>query len=102
MSIYEEEKIDKISHHIESLSTEMHEVKKAILEEKKIKEKLAKKDKKRRDSLKKAQKKFKNISTNFKIEDFEEIKKRLDELNISSSSYLQKLVTIDLEEHIIE
>jgi len=102
MSIYEKEKIDKISHHIESLSTEMHEVKKAILEEKKIKERFSKKDKKRRNSLKKAQKKFKNISTNFKIEDFEKIKKRLEELNISSSSYLQKLVALDLKENILK
>jgi len=102
MSTVEDEKIDKISHHIESLSIEMHEVKKAILVDKKTKEILAKREKKRRDSLKKAQKKFKNISTNFKIEEFDKIKKRLDELNISSSSYLQKLVSLDLEKHILK
>jgi len=46
----------KMVHHIESINKEMFT----------IKEVLRSKSKKRAESLKKAQKKFKNISTNFK------------------------------------
>lgn len=102
MRDFEDEKIVKISHHIESISQDIHQVKKALLVEKVKKEKLLKKDKKRLDSLKKAQKKFKNISTNFKIEDYEKIEKRLNELNINASSYMKKLVTLDLENKLLK
>lgn len=102
MSNFEDEKIDKMSHHIESMSKELFQVKQAVLQDKKEKEKLAKKDKKRRNSLNKAQKKFKNISTNFKTEDFKEIEKRLNELNLNSSAYIKKLVALDLEKHILK
>lgn len=102
MPYFEDDKIEKISHHIESLSEEMHQVKKAVLKEKEIKEKLAKKDKKRRNSLSKAQKKFKNISTNFKIEEYAKIQKRLDDLKLNSSAYIKKLIAHDLEKKLLE
>lgn len=101
MSNFEDEKIDKISHHIESMSKELFQVKKAVLQDKKVKEKLAKKDKKRRNSLNKAQKKFKNVSTNFRTDEYEKIQVRLKELNLNASSYMKKLVALDLEKHII-
>lgn len=101
MSYFEDEKIDKIAHHIESISKEMYQVKKAVLEEKIAKDKLAKKDKRRLDSLKKAQKKFKNVSTNFKAEEFAKIENRLKELKINASTYIKQLIDIDLAKHII-
>lgn len=102
MSSFEDEKIDRISHHVESMSKELFQVKKAVLQDKKVKEKLAKKDKKRRNSLNKAQKKFKNVSTNFKIEDFKKIEKRLNELNINASSYIKQLVALDLKSNLVQ
>lgn len=98
---FEDEKIAKISHHIESISQEMHIVKKAILNEQKNKETLAKKEKKRRDSLKKAQKKFKNISTNFRLDDYKCIEEKLKKLDINASAYIKQLVTLDLEKGLL-
>lgn len=96
-----DDKIDKIAHHIESISKEMYQVKKAVLKEKEAKEKFAKKDKKRLESLKKAQKKFKNVSANFKTEEFVKIENRLKELQINASTYIKKLIEIDLATTII-
>ncbi len=99
MEIFEEEdylEYKKISHHIESLSTDLHEIKKTILQKKKEEEILSKKDKKRRNSLKKAQKKFKNISTNLKQEDFERLEIRLKNLKMNKSEYLKNLVLQDI------
>lgn len=98
---FEDEKIAKISHHIESISQEMHIVKKAILNEQKNKETLAKKEKKRRNSLKKAQKKFKNISTNFRLDDYKCIEEKLKKLDINASTYIKQLVTLDLEKGLL-
>ncbi|AXH11410.1 hypothetical protein [Halarcobacter bivalviorum] len=88
--------IDKISYNIASLSKDMYEIKKTILSKEKEKEKISKKDKKRRESLKKAQAKFKNVSTNLSAEDYEKFEKRSIELGMSKSAYLKKLIMDDL------
>ncbi len=99
---FEDDKLDRMSHHIETMAKELYVVRKAVINKEKEKEKIAKKEKKRRESLKKAQKKFKNISTNFNIEDFQKIEKRLKELGISKSNYIQKLVLLDLKEKLLK
>jgi regulator of replication initiation timing len=96
MEDFQIQNIDKISHNIASLSKDMYEIKKTILSKEKEKEKLSKKDKKRRESLKKAQAKFKNVSTNLSTEDYEKFEKRLIELGMSKSAYLKKLIMDDL------
>ena len=96
MKVYEDEDIEKITHHIESLSTDMYKIRKSFEEKEKVQKKLSKKDKKRRESLKKAQKKFKNISTNLKIELYEKFEKRILELKMSKSAYITKLILDDL------
>ena len=99
---FEDDKLDRMSHHIETMAKELYVVRKAVINKEKEKEKIAKKEKKPRESLKKAQKKFKNISTNFNIEDFQKIEKRLKELGISKSNYIQKLVLLDLKEKLLK
>ena len=94
----EAENIDRISHNIKSLSKDMNDIKKTILQKEKVEKELNKKDKKRRESLKKAQAKFKNVSTNLKIEDYEKFEKRLEELKMSKSAYLKKLILDDIME----
>lgn len=95
MEDFSTQNIDKISHNIASLSKDMYEIKKTILSKEKDKEKLSKKDKKRRESLKKAQAKFKNVSTNLSTEDYEKFEKRFIELGMSKSAYLKKLIMDD-------
>ena len=94
----EAENIDRISHNIKSLSKDMNDIKKTILQKEKVEKTLNKKDKKRRESLKKAQAKFKNVSTNLKIDEYEKFEKRLEELKLSKSAYLKKLILDDLKE----
>lgn len=96
MKIYEDEDIEKISHHIESLSADVYKIRKSFEEKEKVQKKLSKKDKRRKESLKKAQKKFKNISTNLKSELYEKFEKRILELNMSKSAYITKLILDDL------
>jgi len=95
-------KIDKMVHHIESINKEMFTIKEAVLKEKAEKEVLRSKSKKRAESLKKAQKKFKNISTNFKEDEFKSIETRVDELGLSKSAYIKKLVEKDLKEKLLK
>ena len=96
------DKIDRISHHISSLSEDMHEIKKTIIEKEEKNRKIATKLEKRRKSLKKAQSRFKNVSTNLKVEEYEKFEKRLKELNLSKSAYLKKLILDDLEKAVKE
>lgn len=96
MEDFSTQNIDKISHNIASLSKDMHEIKKTILSKEKEKGKIAKKDKRRRESLKKAQAKFKNVSTNLSIKDYENFEKRFKKLGMSKSAYLKKLILNDL------
>lgn len=95
MEDFSTQNIDKISHNIASLSKDMYEIKKTILSKENEKEKIAKKDK-RRESLKKAQAKFKNVSTNLSIKDHENFEKRFKKLGMSKSAYLKKLILDDL------
>ena len=97
MQISEAENIDRISHNMESLSKDVHEIKKTFQEKEKEKEKLLKKDIKRRKSLKKAQLKFKNVSTNLNIKDYEKFEKKFIKLKISKSAYLKNLILDDLD-----
>lgn len=96
MEDFSAQDIDKISHNIASLSKDMYEIKKTILSKEKEKEKISKKDKKRRESLKKAQAKFKNVSTNLSIKDYENFEKRFKKIGMSKSAYLKKLILDDL------
>lgn len=96
MEDFQIQNIDKISHNIASLSKDIYEIKKTILSKEKDKEKLSKKDKRRRESLKKAQAKFKNVSTNLSIKDYENFEKKFKELKMSKSAYLKKLILDDL------
>lgn len=91
-----EQNMDRISHNIESLSKDMYEVKKTIIIKEKEREKLSKKDKKRRESLKKAQAKFKNVSTNLSLEEYEMFEKKLADVGMSESAYLKKLILENL------
>ena len=97
MEDFSTQNINKISHNIASLSKDMYEIKKTILSKEKEKEKISKKDKRRRESLKKAQAKFKNVSTNLSIKDYEDFEKRFKELKMSKSAYLKKLILDDLK-----
>lgn len=93
----EAENIDRISHNINSLSKDMYEIKETILKKEKENKKLEKKDLRRRKSLKKAQLKFQNVSTNLNIEDYKKFEKKLTELKINKSAYLKKLILDDLK-----
>ncbi len=99
---FKDDKLDRMSHHIETMAKELYAVRKVVINKEKEQEKIAKKEKRRKESLKKAQKKFKNISTNFKTEDFKKIEKRVKELGISRSNYIQKLVLMDLEKRLLK
>lgn len=88
----QDENINKISHHIASLSKDMYLVKKTIIAKEKEREKLSKKDKNRRESLKKAQARFKNVSTNLSLDEYEKFENKLAEVGMSKSAYLKKLI----------
>ncbi len=99
MKIFDDEGIGKISHHIESLSKDMHEIKKSILEKEVEHKRLLKKEKERKESLKKAQKKFRNVSTNLNLELYEKFEKMVKEKNITKSKYVQKIILDDIKEY---
>lgn len=96
MSDFNDVNLDKISHHIESLSKDMYEIKNIIKEKEKIEKKLSKRDIRRRKSLKKAQKKFKNVSTNLKSDIYKKFLERVLELKTTKSNYLKNLILKDL------
>ena len=91
--------IDRISHNIRSLSQDMYIIKKAVLDKEKEINTSKKQNKKRLNSLKKAQMKFKNISTNLKIDEYKEFEKRLEKLKMNKSAYLKKLILDDLKKN---
>jgi uncharacterized protein with von Willebrand factor type A (vWA) domain len=97
MENFKSEDSARISHHIKSISEDMHEIKKMITEKEKKNIKLSKKEQKRRESLKKAQKMFKNVSTNLKPDIYKKLEKRIEKLDISKSEYLKKLILEDLK-----
>ena len=91
------DEIDRISHHIGSLSRDMYEVKKTIIKKEKDNIKLQKRDKKRRESLKKAQKNFFNVSTNLKIDEYKKFEKKVNNSQLSKSAYIKKLILDDIK-----
>lgn len=98
------DELTRISHNIKSLAKDMYTVKETLFEKKKEvdlllnkKDKLAKKEEKRKQSLRKAQKKFKIVSTNLSIDSFKKLEIRLKELKINKSAYLTMLINDDLE-----
>lgn len=93
----EDNEYDRISHHIASISKEMHELKKVIIEKEKVQEKASKKAEKRLASLRKAQKRFKNISTNLSEEEYVLLDSKLKELGVNKSAYLKQLILKDLQ-----
>jgi len=99
MKIFDDEGIGKISHHIESLSKDMHEIKKSILKKEVGQKRLLKKEKKRKESLKKAQKKFRNVSTNLSLELYEKFEKMIKEKNMTKSEYIQKMILDNIKEY---
>lgn len=91
-----ESDLHKISSNIHSLSKTLHEVKTLIKDKEEKLKVISKRDKKRRESLKNAQKKFVNVSTNIKAEEYGKLENRLKELKISKSAYLKMLIENDL------
>ena len=91
-----ESDLHKISSNINSLSKTLHEVKTLIKDKEEKLKVISKRDKKRRESLKNAQKKFVNVSTNIKVEEYTKLESRLKELKISKSAYLKMLIEKDL------
>lgn len=89
--------LDKISSDINFLSKTLHEVKTLIKDKEKKLDTISKRDKRRRESLKKAQKKFVNIATNIKFDDYNKLESRLKELKMSKSAYLKMLIENDLK-----
>ena len=96
MQISDTENIDRISHKMDSLAKDMYQIKNTFLQKEKVDKKLSKKDTKRRNSLKKAQSKFKNVSTNLKKDQYDKFEKKLKELKMNKSAYLKKLILDDL------
>ena len=96
MSDFKDDNLNKISHHIESLSKDMYEIKNIIKEKEKVEKKLSKRDIRRRKSLKKAQKKFKNVSTNLKSDIYKKFQERVLELKTTKSNYIKNLILKDL------
>ena len=92
-----ESDLHKISSNIHSLSKTLHEVKTLIKDKEEKLKVISKRDKKRRESLKNAQKKFVNVSTNIKAEEYTKLENRLKELNTSKSAYLKILIENDLK-----
>ena len=89
--------IQRISHNIKSLSRDMYEIKKTIINKEKEKIELQKKEKRRRESLKKAQSKFYNISTNLKKDEYQKFEEKVVKSKLSKSAYIKKLILDDLE-----
>jgi len=93
---FKDENLDRISHHIKSLSKDMYEIKNLIKDKEKVEKELSKRDTKRRKSLRKAQKKFKNVSTNLKSDVYKKFQERALELKTTKSNYLKNLILKDL------
>ena len=91
-----ESDLHKISSNIHSLSKTLHEVKTLIKDKEEKLKVISKRDKKRRESLKNAQKKFVNVSTNIKAEEYTKLENRLKELKMRKSAYLKMLIENDL------
>ncbi|MGE4397734.1 MAG: hypothetical protein AB7D34_09875 [Sulfurimonas sp.] len=91
-----ESDLHKISSNIHFLSKTLHEVKTLIKDKEEKLKVISKRDKKRRESLKNAQKKFVNVSTNIKAEEYTKLENRLKELKMSKSAYLKMLIENDL------
>lgn len=89
--------LEKISSDIDFLSRTLNEVKTLVKNKEEKLKVISKRDKKRRESLKKAQKKFVNVSTNIKAEEYEKLETKLKELKMSKSAYLKMLIEKDLE-----
>ena len=91
--------LGKLSSDIDFLSRTLNEVKTLVKNKEEKLKVISKRDKKRRESLKKAQKKFVNVSTNIKAENYEKLETKLKELKISKSAYLKMLIEKDISEH---
>ena len=89
--------LGKISSDIDFLSRTLNEVKTLVKNKEEKLKVISKRDKKRRESLKKAQKKFVNVSTNIKAENYEKLETKLKELKMSKSAYLKMLIENDLK-----
>lgn len=87
----------KLTSDIDFLSRTLKEVKTLIKDKEEKLQVVAKRDKKRRESLKRAQKKFVNVSTNIKAEEYVKLELKLKELKMSKSAYLKMLIENDLE-----
>ena len=88
--------LGKLSSDIDFLSRTLNEVKILVKNKEEKLKIISKRDKKRRESLKKAQKKFVNVSTNIKAEEYVKLEKKLKELKMSKSAYLKMLIENDL------
>ena len=88
--------LGKLSSDIDFLSRTLNEVKTLVKNKEEKLKVISKRDKKRRESLKKAQKKFVNVSTNIKAEKYEKLGTKLKELKMSKSAYLKMLIENDL------
>lgn len=89
--------LGKLSSDIDFLSRTLNEVKILVKNKEEKLKIISKRDKKRRESLKKAQKKFVNVSTNIKVEEYEKLEMKLKELKLSKSAYLKMLIENDLK-----
>ena len=89
--------LGKLSSDIDFLSRTLNEVKTLVKNKEEKLKVISKRDKKRRESLKKAQKKFINVSTNLKVEEYEKLEMKLKELKLSKSAYLKILIENDLK-----
>ena len=98
--MYDNNEVDlhKISSNIHSLSKTLHEVKTLVKDKEEKLKVISKRDKKRRESLKNAQKKFVNVSTNIKAEEYTKLENRLKELKMSKSAYLKMLIENNLNQ----
>ena len=88
--------LGKLSSDIDFLSRTLNEVKTLVKNKEEKLKVISKRDKKRRESLKKAQKKFVNVSTNIKAEEYEKLETKLKELKMNKSAYLKMLIENDL------
>ena len=88
--------LGKLSSDIDFLSRTLNEVKTLVKNKEEKLKVISKRDKKRRESLKKAQKKFVNVLTNIKAEEYEKLETKLKELKMSKSAYLKMLIENDL------
>ncbi len=88
--------LGKLTSDIDFLSRTLKEVKTLIKDKEEKFQVVAKRDRKRRESLKKAQKRFVNVSTNIKAEEYVKLESKLKELKMSKSAYLKMLIEKDI------